>query len=359
MHAIAAVPAAVPAAAPASGAAAAPALPAEGSDAIESRVPLQELDLPAPTIGAHDLLVAVEAVAVNPVDTKVRASLAPGSPPRILGWDGCGRVEAMGAAVTGFREGERVWFAGDITRPGCQARLVAVDARIAAAAPRSLSAAEAAALPLTALTAWEALFDRLGLDPEGGDAGRSLLVLGAAGGVGSILIQLARRAGLLVIATASRADSRAWASAMWADHVIDHSQPLAPQLQALGLEAVDLIANLCDTDGYWDTMAELIQPQGSIVAIVGNRAPLDLDRLKSKSARFCWEFMFTRPRYGTADLARQGEILSRVAALVAAGELRTTLRQTLGPITAANLEEAHRQLASGRTIGKLALSGWS
>ena len=329
------------------------------STAVPGSAPeLQELDLPAPRPGEHDLLVAVQAVAVNPVDTKVRAGLAPGTPPRVLGWDGCGRVEAMGAAVDGFAPGDRVWFAGDITRPGCQAQLVAVDARICARAPRNLSSAEAAALPLTALTAWEALFDRLGLDPEGGDAGRSLLVLGGAGGVGSVLIQLARRAGLLVIATASRPESRAWVSEMGADHVLDHREPLGPQLQALGLDGVDLIANLHDTDAYWQAMAELIRPQGSIVAIVGNRAPLDLDLLKSKSVRFCWEFMFTRPRYGTADLAEQGRILARVAGLVEAGELRTTLGHSLRPIAAHTLEQAHGLLASGSTIGKIALEGW-
>ncbi|MCS5693123.1 zinc-binding alcohol dehydrogenase family protein [Cyanobium sp. FGCU-6] len=332
---------------------------ADPGASVSAPPPLQELDLPASLPGEHDLLVAVEAVGVNPVDTKVRAGLSPGSPPRVLGWDGCGRVEAMGAAVDGFATGDRVWFAGDITRPGCQAQRVAVDARIAARAPSNLSAAEAAALPLTALTAWEALFDRLGLDPDGGDAGRALLVLGGAGGVGSILIQLARRAGLLVIATASRFESQAWAREMGADHVLDHREPLGPQLQALGLDGVDLIANLHDTDAYWQAMAELIRPQGAIVAIVGNRAPLDLDLLKSKSVRFCWEFMFTRPRYGTADMGEQGRILARVTALVEAGELRTTLRETLRPIAARTLEQAHGLLASGRTIGKIALEGWA
>jgi len=338
--------------------AAVPAAAADSGTAEDTLPRLKELDLPSPRPGEHDLLVAVEAVAVNPVDTKVRTGLAPGSPPRVLGWDGCGRVEAMGVAVSGFAPGDRVWFAGDITRPGCQAQFVAVDARIAARAPRNLNVAEAAALPLTALTAWEALFDRLGLDPDGGDAGHSLLVLGGAGGVGSILIQLARRAGLLVIATASRPESRDWVNDMGADHVLDHREPLGPQLQALGLDGVDQIANLHDTDAYWQAMAELIRPQGSIVAIVGNRAPLDLDLLKSKSVRFCWEFMFTRPRYGTADLAEQGRILARVAELVEAGELRTTLQQTLRPIAARTLEEAHGLLASGRTIGKIALEGW-
>ena len=234
-----------------------------------------------------------------------------------------------------------------------------MDERITGHRPRGSSWAEAAALPLTGLTAWESLFERLGLDADGGDAGRSLLIIGGGGGVGSLAIQLARRAGLLVLATASRPESAAWVRQLGADHVIDHSRELAPQLAELGLDTVDRIANFADTDAYWDVMAELIRPQGSIVAIVGNRGPLDLDRLKSKSASFHWEFMFTRSRYGTPDLARQGDILERLAGLMELGELRTTLRSELGAITADNLERAHALMASGRTIGKIALSGWA
>ena len=331
---------------------------ASGEELAPIPLPLRELELPLPELRPHDLLVRVEAVAVNPVDTKVRAGLAAGAAPRVLGWDAAGCVEAVGSAVQRFRPGDAVMAAGDITRPGCYAQWLAVDERITGRRPRGCSWAEAAALPLTGLTAWEALFERLGLDPEGGDAGRSLLIIGGAGGVGSLAIQLARRAGLLVIATASRPESAAWVRQLGADHVIDHSRELAPQLTELGLETVDRIANFADTDAYWDVMAELIRPQGAIVAIVGNRHPLDLDRLKSKSASFHWEFMFTRSRYGTPDLARQGEILEQLADQLEAGDLRTTLRTQRGPITAENLERAHRLLASGHSIGKIALAGW-
>ena len=331
---------------------------ASGPDRAPRPLPLREMELPLPELRPHDLLVRVEAVAVNPVDIKVRAGLAAGVPPRVLGWDAAGCVEAVGAAVSRFKPGDAVMAAGDITRPGCHAQWLAVDERITGRRPRGVSWAEAAALPLTGLTAWEALFERLGLDAEGGDAGRSLLIIGGAGGVGSLAIQLARHAGLLVLATASRPESAAWARELGADHVLDHSRQLAPQLAELGLETVDRIANFADTDSYWDVMAELIRPQGAIVAIVGNRAPLDLDRLKSKSASFHWEFMFTRSRYGTPDLARQGEILERLADRIEAGELRSTLHTQLGAITATNLEQAHALVASGRSIGKIVLEGW-
>lgn len=319
------------------------------------------VELPDPLPGPHDLLVRVEAWAVNPVDTKVRSGLpGPGSgaPPRLLGWDAAGVVEAIGDAVVRFVPGDRVWFAGDISRPGCNAERVLVEEAICGHRPANLSAAEAAALPLTGLTAWEALFERLGLDPEGADAGRSLLILGGAGGVGSIAIQLARRAGLVVIATASRPESRAWCERMGASHVVDHSQPLAPQLTALGLAELDTIANFSDTDAYWQAMAELIRPQGAIVAIVANRSPLDLNLLKAKSVSFHWEFMFTRPQFRTADRGRQGGILERLAELVEAGAIRSTATTCLVPISPENLARAHALLEGGRTLGKIVLEGW-
>jgi zinc-binding alcohol dehydrogenase family protein len=319
------------------------------------------VELPDPLPGPHDLLVRVEAWAVNPVDTKVRSGLpgpGAGAPPRLLGWDAAGVVEAIGDSVVRFVPGDRVWFAGDISRPGCNAERVLVEEAICDHRPANLSAADAAALPLTGLTAWEALFERLGLDPEGADAGRSLLILGGAGGVGSIAIQLARRAGLMVIATASRPESRAWCERMGASHVVDHSQPLVPQLAALGLPEVDTIANFSDTDAYWAVMAELIRPQGAIVAIVANRAPLDLNLLKAKSVSFHWEFMFTRPQFRTPDRGRQGEILERLAELVEAGEIQSTALTRLTPITPTNLATAHGLLESGRAIGKIVLEGW-
>lgn len=319
---------------------------------------LVDVQLPEPSPGPHDLLIQVEAVAVNPVDTKVRASLPADAAPRVLGWDGAGTVLAAGGAVSGLGVGDRVWFAGDITRAGCQAERVAVDARLCARRPGSLTAAQAAALPLTGLTAWEALFDRLGNDPEGADAGRSLLLLGGAGGVGSIAIQLARRAGLRVVASASRPESRAWVEQLGAEAVVDHAAPLAPQLAALGLPQVDQIACFSDTDSHWAAMAELIRPQGAIVAIVGNREPLDLNLLKAKSVSFHWEYMFTRAQFRTPDMARQGEILARLAELVDGGSLRSTATRVLEPIDAANLRLAHGLLEEGRMIGKLVLQGW-
>ena len=319
---------------------------------------LLETTLPEPSPGPGDLLVRIEAVAVNPIDVKVRAGLGAGDAPRQLGWDGAGVVAAVGEGTRRFRPGDGVFFAGAIDRPGCNAEAVLVEEALVGRAPAGLSWAEAASVPLTGLAAWEALFERLGLDPHGGDRGTSLLLLGAAGGVGSLAIQLARRAGLTVIATASRPESQAWVRELGADHVVDHRRPLPPQLAALGLPQVDAIANFSDTAGYWGVMAELIAPQGAIVALVSQRGPLDLNLLKDKSVRFCWEFMFTRSRFRTPDRHRQGEILDRLAERLEAGTLRPALRRTLGPISAANLELAHREVASGRMIGKLALEGW-
>ena len=311
-----------------------------------------------PLPGPHDLRVRVEAVAVNPVDLKVRGTLPADGPPRVLGWDAAGVVEAVGEAVERFRLGDAVMFAGAINRPGCQAQSVLVDARLAGRKPANLSFAEAAALPLTGLTAWEALFERLGLDANGGDGGRSLLILGAAGGVGSMAIQLARRAGLRVIASASRPQSQAWVERLGADAVVDHSQPIGPQLDALGLDSVEAIANFHDTDHYWQLMAERIRPLGAIVALVSSRGPLDLNLLKSKSARFCWEYMFTRSTYQTADLAEQGAILDRLADGVETGTLVSTAQTVLEPINAATLSEAYGLLQEGHSLGKIVLSGW-
>jgi zinc-binding alcohol dehydrogenase family protein len=318
---------------------------------------LIDLDLPTPVPGDHDLLVRVAAVSVNPIDTKVRQSLpGDGGEPRVLGWDAAGVVEAVGPAVRRFRPGDAVMFAGALNRPGTNAELTLVDERIVGRKPRQLSFAEAAALPLTGLAAWEALFERLGFDPHGADGGRMVLLIGAAGGVGSIAIQLAKQAGLGVIATASRPESQAWVRQLGADAVIDHRRPLAPQLIELGVPQVDAIANLHDTVAYWETMAEVIRPQGAITALVSCGTPVDLDRLKNKSVRFTWEFMFTRSLYGTPDLAEQGTILAAIATLVDAGKLRSTLTSEIGPIDAAHLRRAHAQIETGSTIGKLVVA---
>ncbi|MEB3172701.1 MAG: zinc-binding alcohol dehydrogenase family protein [Cyanobacteriota bacterium] len=335
---------------------------------------LLDLELPAPVLRPHDLLVRVEAIGVNPVDTKLRAGKSPADkrlhePPLVLGFDCCGVVEALGheAQASGtWQVGDRVMAAGDVTRHGCNAELVALDQRLCGRAPTSLGCAEAAALPLTGLTAWEGLFERLGLsaEPNPAQRGQTLLIIGGAGGVGSMAIQLAKRAGLRVIATASRPESQAWCLELGADAVIDHSQPLAPQLTARQdshetTPQIPWIANFADTDAYWQQMAQLVAPQGAILAIVGNRGPLEQTLLKAKSARLCWEFMFTRAQYATPDLAQQGGILSRIAELIDAGELRSTARTNLGAINAANLRAAHALLEAGQTTGKIVLQGWS
>lgn len=327
---------------------------------IDDPQSLQDIELPRPEPGPNDLLVRVEAVSVNPVDTKVRAPKDVVEPrPRVLGYDAAGVVEAVGREVTLFQPGDEVYYAGDITRPGSNAQYQLVDERIAGASPVTLDFAEAAALPLTTLTAWELLFERMPYDFDGDNAGRRLLVVGGAGGVGSIAIQLARHAGFTVIATASRDETADWCRSMGAHEVVDHRQPLGPQLQALGIDEVEAAVNLADTDHYWDELGQLLAPQGHVGLIVEPKGPLRIgDPYKAKCIGIHWEFMFARPRFRTADMICQHRILNRVGSLLEAGELKTTLTGVLGPINAANLREAHRRLESGATIGKLALAGW-
>lgn len=327
---------------------------------IDDPQSLLDVELPQPVPGDHDLLVRVEAVSVNPVDTKVRSPKPQVEPqPKVLGYDAAGTVEAVGTAVSGFQPGDRVYYAGDITRAGSNAEYQLVDARLVGHVPPSLELVDAAALPLTALTAWELLFQRMPFDSERGGEGKSLLIIGGAGGVGSIAIQLARRAGFTVIATASRDETIAWCRTMGAHHVINHREPLAPQLQAMGFEQVDAALNLADTDHYWDAIGQLLAPQGHVGLIVEPAGALKIgDPYKAKCIGIHWELMFTRARFKTADQAEQGRILDRVAALVDAGELRGTRTTTLAPINAANLREAHRQLESGSSIGKLVVAGW-
>lgn len=320
---------------------------------------LVDVELPKPEPQGRDLLVRIEAVSVNPVDTKVRAPKPKvESPPRVLGWDAAGVIESVGPEVTAFKPGDEVYYAGDITRPGTNSQYHLVDERIVGRKPGKLSFAEAAALPLTTITAWESLFDRLGVNRAAGNEGRSLLILGGAGGVGSMAIQLANRAGLVVIATASRPESQDWVKGLGADHVVNHRQPLPEQMTAIGHKEVNYIANFSNTDAYWAVMAELIKPQGHIVSIVENDRPVEIGLLKSKSASFGWVFMFTRSMFQTPDMAEQGALLNEVAGLLDAGTLRTTLTETLTPINAANMRAAHAKSESGRTIGKVAISGW-
>lgn len=318
---------------------------------------LQDVEIDKPEAKGHDLLVRIEAIAVNPVDTKVRAPKDKvEDTPRILGWDAAGVVEAVGEDVTLFVPGDEVYYAGDITRPGAYAEYQVVDERIVGRKPSKLAFAEAAGLPLTTITAYEAFFDRLDLDIDGAHRGESLLIIGGAGGVGSIGIQLAKAAGLRVIATASRPETIAWVQDLGADHVINHRQPLRPQVEALGLPFVDHIAIFNDTDGHWDTVTDLIRPQGRIVSIVENTRPLDLDPLKTKAAGFIWEFMFTRSMFNTPDMIEQHKLLSYVADEIDAGRLRSTVSETLKPINAENLRQAHALIESGKAKGKITLS---
>lgn len=325
---------------------------------IEAPNALEDLELPVPSIAPHDLLVRVKAVSVNPVDTKVRK----GAPPpagqaRVLGWDAVGLVEAVGAGTRGFAIGDRVWYAGSIDRPGSNSELHAVDARIVSKAPASLADAQAAALPLTAITAWELLFDRLRV-PQGGGEGQTLLVVGGAGGVGSILIQLAQRlTRLRVVATASRPESRDWCLALGAHAVIDHGQPLAEALKAAGIGEVDYVASLTHTEAHYPQIIESLKPQGAL-GLIDDPKALDPMALKSKSISLHWELMFTRPRYFTSDMHEQGRLLGEVARLVDAGQIRTTANAVVGAINAANLTKAHALVETGSSIGKVVLEGF-
>lgn len=321
---------------------------------------LVDFDAERPQPGARDVLVKVEAVSVNPVDTKVRMSLKDmQSPPRVLGWDAAGVVVETGASVTRFKPGDRVMCSGDVAKQGCNAEFFATDERIAGRMPKCMTFAEAAALPLASLTAWELLFDRMTVDPEGSDEGKEILVIGGGGGVGSVLIQLARSAGLMVIATASRPESQAWCLEMGARHVINHREPLRPQLEALGVRHVPYLANLADTGGYWDVMADLIAPLGDIGLIVEPKEKVHVgDPLKLKCARICWEFMAAKARFQTQDFGMQGMILNMLADMVEEGRLRGTMTETTGPICARNIIGAHALMESGMAVGKRVLEGW-
>ncbi|WP_458525627.1 zinc-binding alcohol dehydrogenase family protein [Onishia taeanensis] len=323
---------------------------------VASPAALEDIELPTPEAKGHDLLVRVEAVSVNPVDTKIRQNVSPeGGEYKVLGWDAAGVVEAVGEDVTLFQPGDRVWYAGAVDRSGTNAQFHRVDERIVSKMPASLSFAEAAALPLTTITAWEMLFDRLQVAKE--NAG-SLLIIGASGGVGSIMIQLAKRlTDLTVIATASRPETRAWAQELGADHVLDHRRSLVEELKATGLASVDYVASLTHTDEHLAEIAELIAPQGRL-SVIDDPASFDIMPFKRKSVSVHWEFMFTRSLFQTADMIEQHRLLERVAAMVDRGELVTTLAEEFGTINAKNLLRAHAVLESGKGRGKLVLSGF-
>jgi zinc-binding alcohol dehydrogenase family protein len=296
-------------------------------------------------------------VSVNPIDTKVRAR-APVKQPRVLGWDAAGIVQTVGTDVTLFKPGDAVFYAGAVARPGTNSELHVVDERIVGRMPASLGFAEAAALPLTAITAWELLFDRLQVLDNANAAGKSLLIVGAAGGVGSILTQLARQlTGLTVIGTASRPETQAWVKELGAHHVIDHSKDFEPQLQALGISGVDYVASLNQSTQHFPQLAAVVAPQGRI-ALIDDPEMIDVRLLKRKSVSLHWEFMFTRSMFGTDDQIAQHRLLNRVADLVDAGTVKTTLAEHFGTINAANLKRAHALIESGKAKGKVVLEGF-
>lgn len=329
-------------------------LPITDDDSLVDAV----IEIPEPT--GRDVLVAVRAISVNPVDTKVRAPKEKTeTEPRVLGWDAAGEVVATGADVQHYAVGDRVFYAGDITRSGSNSEYQLVDERIVGRAPATLDFAQAAALPLTSITAWEALFDRLGISRAGKDAGKTILIIGGAGGVGSIAIQLASRiAQLTVIATASRPESGDWVKKLGADHVVNHRHALDVELRSIGVPTVDYILCLNNTVQHWTAMANAIAPQGRICSIVEAGQPLNLDLLKSKSASFSWEFMFTRAMYQTIDMIEQQCLLNAIAGYVDSGVLVTTSNTVIRPINARNLRQAHALVEEGNAIGKIVLADW-
>ncbi len=320
---------------------------------------LENVNLDTPAPGPRDCLIEVRAIAVNPVDIKIRRSVRPEpGEHKVLGWDASGVVVDVGAEVRGFAVGDEVWYAGQVNRPGCQAEFQLVDERILARKPESLNFAEAAALPLTSLTAWEILFDRLELQQAPHEEKR-LLVTGAAGGVGSILLQLARRLTTArVIATASRDATRDWVRQMGAEWVLDHRNALSAELALTGFEAITHAASLTHSDTHFPELVKLLRPEGRLALIDSPSEPLDILSMKQKSLSLHWEFMFTRALFETERMERQGQILSRVAQLVDRGDLRSTMTRHMGRISAQNLGEAFAVLQSGKSFGKMVLEGF-
>ncbi|MEG3172828.1 zinc-binding alcohol dehydrogenase family protein [Sphingomonas sp. ZB1N12] len=326
---------------------------------IDDPQSLVDLDIAKPEAIGRDLLVEVKAVSVNPVDTKIRRNRAdPDGKPQVLGWDAAGIVVAVGADVTKFAVGNAVFYAGAIDRPGTNAEYHLVDERIVGHKPQSLDWAQAAALPLTSITAWETLFDRLDVRKPVPGAANAILIIGGAGGVGSITIQLARKlTDLTIIATASRDETRGWVEDLGAHHVIDHRKPLAEQVEALGLGAPAYVFSTTHTDEHIAEIATLVAPQGRL-ALIDDPKTLDIAPLKQKSISVHWELMYTRSLFQTPDMGEQGRLLDEVAALVDAGTIRTTLAENFGKIDAANLRKAHERIESHTAKGKIVLEGF-
>ncbi|MBL4631105.1 MAG: zinc-binding alcohol dehydrogenase family protein [Paraglaciecola sp.] len=324
---------------------------------------LLDIELPQPIASGHDILVKINAIAVNPVDCKIRLNVTPDDGNfKVIGWDAVGEVMAVGEAVSKVKLGDTVYYAGDLNRQGSNAEYQLVDERIAGGKPKSLTDAEAAALPLTAITAWELLFEHLSIKQQAADSSHRsnevILVVGAAGGVGSILIQLAKAiTGATIIATASRESSQAWVKKLGADYVIDHSQPLQAQINALNIGQVTHVASLNGSAKYMDSYTELLVPFGKI-ALIDDPGSFDITKLKPKSLSFHWEFMFARSMFQAVDMIEQSRLLNHVADLVDKGYVVSTVAKNLGKINATNLKTAHAELESGRVIGKIVLQGF-
>ncbi|MFT5707009.1 MAG: zinc-binding alcohol dehydrogenase family protein [Oceanospirillaceae bacterium] len=324
---------------------------------------LVDIELAQPIAAGHDVLVKITAIAVNPVDTKIRRNVTPTeNEHRVLGWDAVGEIVARGDDASAFDLGDVIYYAGALNRQGCNSEYQLVDERLIALKPKSLSAAQAAALPLTTITAWEMLFDHLNIKQQpAGDTirtGEIVLVVGAAGGVGSILLQILKAiTGATIIATASRISSQAWVRKLGADYVIDHNNSLTPQIEALNIGQVTHVASLNGTDSYLDSYADFMAPFGKIATIDGS-STLDVTKLKLKCLSLHYEFMFTRSMYQTADMDEQGRLLKRVADLVDQGFIQTTIGKNLGTINANNLKAAHQELEAGTSIGKIVLEGF-
>ena len=326
---------------------------------VEDAQSLIDFETARPEPKGRDIRVAVKAISANPVDYKVRKRAAPpAGETKILGFDAAGVVDAVGPDVSLFKPGDEVFYAGSILRQGTNSEFHLVDERIVGSKPKSLSFAQAAALPLTSITAWELLFDRLGAVPGKSLDPRTLLITGGAGGVGSILIQLARRlTGLTVVATATRPESQQWCRDLGAHAVIDHGKPMKEQIDALKLPPVALVASLTYTDQHYKAIAEIMAPQGKF-GLIDDPPEFTMSAFKGKAISVHRESMFTRSSFQTPDMIAQHHLLNDVADLIDKGVLRTTLDQTFGTINAANLKRAHALLESGKSRGKIVLEGW-
>ncbi len=324
---------------------------------IKEENSFMEFELVKPIAKAKDLLIKIKAIAVNPVDYKIRKNSAKDTVlenPKIIGWDAVGIIEEIGNEVSLFKVGDEVFYAGDITKQGCNAEYQIIDERIVGKKPKNFSYEEIAAMPLTSLTAWEILFDRMRISKDK-DAGKSILIIGGAGGVGSIAIQLAKQvAGLKVVATASRPETKEWCMNFGADVVINHGD-LVEEAKKAGYASFDFIVDFVDLNTYWDIIVELIKPQGHIASISGSDEPIALNKLKAKSVSFSWEFMYTRPMFNTEDMIEQHYILTKISELMDKGVVKTTVNTVLKGLSVESLKEAHSQLESGKTIGKIAI----